>query len=157
MVPWFSHYKNGESVTAQISNWELAKNVPSPGDWEILKDRLGVTGFDDLVYGDRRWTESEVTYEDVSDYPSGNTQDATGRVYQRLASRKDRIPPVSFSDCGHGDYRPGLVLDPFAGSGTTLAVASGHGRDSIGIDLDARNYELALDRVGPLVLERGAA
>jgi DNA modification methylase len=44
------------------------------------------------------------------------------------------------------------VLDPFAGSGTTLAVATGHGRDAIGIDLDERNAELALERVGPMFL-----
>lgn len=42
----------------------------------------------------------------------------------------------------------GVVLDPFAGSGTTLAVATGHGRDAIGIDLDARNADLARERVG---------
>lgn len=50
-------------------------------------------------------------------------------------------------------WRPGVVLDPFAGSGTTLAVATGHGRDAIGVDLDERNAELALDRVGPMLLE----
>lgn len=55
---------------------------------------------------------------------------------------------TGWSDCGHDDYRPGLVLDPFAGSGTTLAVATGHGRDAIGIDLDARNADLARQRVG---------
>ena len=60
---------------------------------------------------------------------------------------------VGWSDCGHDDYRPGLVLDPFAGTGTTLAVAHGHGRDAIGIDIDERNAELARDRVGPLFLE----
>jgi hypothetical protein len=55
---------------------------------------------------------------------------------------------LGWSDCGCDDWRPGLVLDPFAGSGTTLAVATGHGRDAIGIDLDARNAELARDRCG---------
>ena len=34
----------------------------------------------------------------------------------------------------------------------TLVVATGHGRDAIGIDIDARNADLALDRVGPLLL-----
>ena len=38
-------------------------------------------------------------------------------------------------------------------SGTTLAVATGHGRDAIGIDIDQRNADLALQRVGPLLLE----
>lgn len=45
-------------------------------------------------------------------------------------------------------WRNGVVLDPFAGSGTTLAVATGHGRDAIGIDLDERNAELVARRVG---------
>ncbi len=47
-------------------------------------------------------------------------------------------------------WRSGVVLDPFAGSGTTLMVATGHGRDAIGIDIDERNAELARDRVGPM-------
>ena len=59
---------------------------------------------------------------------------------------------IGWTDCGHGSWRTGVVLDPFAGSGTTLMVATGHGRDAIGIDLDARNADLALDRVGPLLL-----
>ena len=46
-----------------------------------------------------------------------------------------------------------VVLDPFAGSGTTLAVATGHGRDAIGIDLDVRNVDLARDRIGPMFFE----
>lgn len=45
-------------------------------------------------------------------------------------------------------WRPGRVLDPFAGSGTVAAVASGHGRDSVGIDIDSRNADLARERVG---------
>ncbi len=73
------------------------------------------------------------------------------------AGRMGRAPEIGWeyerttlgwTDCGHGDYRRGVVLDPFAGSGTTLAVASGMGRDSVGIDLDARNASLARDRVG---------
>jgi len=49
---------------------------------------------------------------------------------------------------GQSKWRNGIVLDPFAGSGTTLAVATGHGRDAIGIDLDPRNYDLARERIG---------
>ncbi len=60
---------------------------------------------------------------------------------------------LGWTDCGHDDWRPGVVLDPFAGSGTALAVATGHGRDAIGIDLDARNAELARERVGPMFFE----
>jgi DNA modification methylase len=56
---------------------------------------------------------------------------------------------VGWSDCGHGStWRPGHVLDPFAGTGTTLAVATGHGYEATGIDLDPRNAELAQQRLG---------
>jgi len=55
---------------------------------------------------------------------------------------------VGWSDCGHGTWRPGRILDPFSGSGTTLAVATGLGMDADGIDLDQRNAMLALERVG---------
>ena len=43
------------------------------------------------------------------------------------------------------------MLDSFAGSGTTLAVAQGLGRSSIGIDLDGRNADLAVERGGMFV------
>lgn len=63
--------------------------------------------------------------------------------------RADRVArTVGWTDCGHNAWRRGIVLDPFAGSGTTLAVAVGHGRDAIGIDLDERNVDLVRDRVG---------
>ena len=55
---------------------------------------------------------------------------------------------LGWTDCGHDSWRQGVVLDPFAGSGTTAVVALGHGRDFVGIDLDARNADLARERVG---------
>lgn len=57
-------------------------------------------------------------------------------------------PTLGWTDCGHGSYRVGVVLDPFAGSGTTLEAAQAVGRHGIGIDLDERNADLARERVG---------
>ena len=48
--------------------------------------------------------------------------------------------------CGR-DRVPSTVLDPFAGSGTTLAVARRLGRRSIGIELSADYTDLACERV----------
>lgn len=55
---------------------------------------------------------------------------------------------LGWSDCGHDSWRRGVVFDPFAGSGTTLLVANGHGRDAVGIDIDERNADLAVERCG---------
>jgi len=60
---------------------------------------------------------------------------------------------LGWTDCGHDNWRPGVVLDPFAGSGTTLSAATGNGHAAIGIDLDERNVDLARERVGPMFLD----
>lgn len=55
---------------------------------------------------------------------------------------------IGWTDCGHNDWRPGVVLDPFGGSGTTGLVATRLGRDAILIDIDERNVALAQQRIG---------
>jgi site-specific DNA-methyltransferase (adenine-specific) len=37
----------------------------------------------------------------------------------------------------------GIVLDPFAGSGSTLAAAEASGYQSLGLENDSRYYEIA--------------
>jgi DNA modification methylase len=83
---------------------------------------------------------------------SSGISNGGGAHSNKPGSRTTTTTTVGWTDCLHGAFRPGLVLDPFAGSGTTLAMAQGNGRSSIGIDLDDRNADLALDRVGPLYM-----
>jgi site-specific DNA-methyltransferase (adenine-specific) len=45
----------------------------------------------------------------------------------------------------------GLILDPFAGSGSTLVAARRQGRQCIGIELDHHNYEIATQRIAHAV------
>jgi hypothetical protein len=45
---------------------------------------------------------------------------------------------VGWNLCDHtGALEPGVVLDPFVGTGTTLDVAQSMGRSAIGIDLES--------------------
>jgi len=44
-------------------------------------------------------------------------------------------------------WRPGVVLDPFMGAGTTAIVAERLGRDWLGIELNPDYRDLALDRI----------
>ena len=56
---------------------------------------------------------------------------------------------IGYTDCGcNAGFKPGIVLDPFMGSGTTAQAAQQLGRDWIGIDIDKRNDELLRKRLG---------
>jgi DNA methylase len=81
-----------------------------------------------------------------------NGRKNVGRKHETAADYPTRTVSdhrtVGWTDCGHDNWRRGHVLDPFGGSGTTAAVATGLGRDATLIDLDDRNLDLARHRIG---------
>jgi len=73
-----------------------------------------------------------------------------GQVWQRapqlIDGRKLAVGPLRTA-CGHGNWRPGRVLDPFMGSGTVAIAAEAHGRDWVGCELNPAYAELAEKRL----------
>ena len=58
---------------------------------------------------------------------------------------------VGWTDCGcNAGWRPGIVLDPFMGSGTTAVVARKLGCWYIGIELNPEYIEIANKRLAQL-------
>ena len=84
---------------------------------------------------------------------SGRATNDLGQSSIKVGGTTAAFATLGFTDCGHDTWRPGHVLDCFAGTGVVGAVATGLGRDATLIDLDSRNVELARDRVGPLLFE----
>lgn len=109
----------------------------------------------------RRRVVGELTSREVSEDHAGKdrVQGREGGTFAKSHTVTLReTETLGWTDCGCGaPFRPGVVLDPFGGSGTTGQVAVGHGRDAILIDLDERNADLARERIGMFVtVEHGA-
>ena len=61
-------------------------------------------------------------------------------------------PPIDLGlekqcNCETNETKPGTVLDPFGGSGTSGIVASNHNRNAVLIELNAEYIEIAKQRI----------
>ena len=73
------------------------------------------------------------------------TQSSGTQLETATAEFKGWTPTCS---CDTDDTTPGIVLDPFAGAGTTLLKAKELGRQFVGIELNAEYADMARARVG---------
>jgi site-specific DNA-methyltransferase (adenine-specific) len=76
-----------------------------------------------------------------------------GRAIHETEKPVGYLTPLIEFSCPPG----GLVLDPFAGSGSTLEAACASGRDAIGIEIDPAKAATARDRLGASLLFSEAA
>jgi hypothetical protein len=81
----------------------------------------------------------------------------SGHMGWRDASENEAPFPEKLAEFFVRSFCPpgGIVLDPFSGSGTTVAMAVKHGRNGVGIDARASQVELGETRLmGLTVAER---
>lgn len=88
-------------------------------------------------------------WDDIRELTSGYfagdeaLRDAEGNRLHKQQAPIQLLLRIILSSTNPGD----VVLDPFAGSGTTLVVAEQLGRESIGIELDEINVEIIEERL----------
>lgn len=151
--------------------WEIPTQPYSGSHYATFPERLVTRPIEAMcprevctVCGEPRRRLVDVSYVDSNGNPapkgewkSGVAEGLGAHSLKTEVRTTTTTTTTGWSECGcSAPFRRGIVLDPFAGSGTTLAVAEGLGRDSIGIDLDERNADLARERVGMfLAVESG--
>ncbi len=93
--------------------------------------------------------EGEYHGEGRKQYEASGVQNASEVKARILLGLRERVTAGwgATCRCGTSEVRPALVLDPFVGTGTVVAVAVELGRSGIGIDLNAGYCQLARRRV----------
>ena len=95
-------------------------------------------------------TREKLTRERPNDYTKRDGEEGTGNLIANsvagVAVRTTGWEPTC--KCGNPDVVPCVVLDPFLGSGTTIAVARTLGRHGVGCELNPQYAALARDRIG---------
>lgn len=124
---------------------EIVWHKPNPLP-ESVKNR-GQRSHETILHLTRRasgyfTTSSQVSGHDVWEYPVGSYRDPRGRRCPAV------FPEALVARCIGGFSMPGgVVLDPFAGSGTTPVVAERMGRRGIGVELNPTWADVAQRRV----------
>lgn len=169
-------YDNGDGVGAAIANdlttdtrdkvLNLWGNRPAivfasprmpepPGHWDDRivwdKTRPGMNGGafryrHESVYGRGLVRVNNSTFSIITAYP-----DQSQHIHAKPGPLMDVLVSTT---------PPGVIADPFAGSGSTLVAAKRLGRRAIGVELEERYCEIAANRLSQEVLplwEGGAA
>lgn len=148
---WFDLAPRPLIFTPGLKNLAIYYNIAKPTwlcSWHKLNQmsQSALSGWSVwepvLVYGLRRkpvghdaWTSPMGTQNDVGDHPCPKPLFAWRKLVNDFSLADD------------------LILDPFAGTGTTLRAAKDLGRKAIGIEIEERYCEIAAQRCAQEVLE----
>ena len=133
----------------KCSHWfrkDAGASYPSINDWWKLKKILQ---FEDRY--DKQMTTEYKELQVVKNHPNGKNPgdlfvcNTAKSHYKHFAMFPKEIPELAILSCCPDD---GIVLDPFAGSGTTGIVAKQLNKKSILIDIQNNFIEIMKDRIG---------
>ena len=143
--------KNPQRGTELCRRWEEGSSLPSAGDYRRLRDALNKMGgdylrreYEDLLreYEDLRRTFNAPNrqllmdvwdFKTVPPYPGKHPAEKPRPLLEHMITTGSRA----------GD----LILDPFAGSGSTLEAARTLGRKAVGIEKDEAYCEKIAERL----------
>jgi site-specific DNA-methyltransferase (adenine-specific) len=140
--------------TALCYRWEEGSSIPAQGAYVKMREVLGegylARPYADLVaeysatrrpfnITDRKHSTDVWTFDPVTPFPGKHPCEKPQSMLRHMVTASSR---------------PGeLILDPFAGSGSTLLAAAGEGRRAIGVEKDERWCEHAANRLSQGTLD----
>lgn len=133
-------------ATGQVLVWDKTDGVgPGMGD---LTSAFG-TSHEDIYLGGR-WGKQKVRRGSVIRTSRGMSS-LVGAIGHPTPKPVDLMQTLILA------APPGVIADPFAGSGSTLVAAKALGRRAIGVELEERYCEIAARRLAQDALDFGGA
>lgn len=121
--------------------WDKREPGLNGGPWRYTHETI-------FVRGDG-WVRTSASAFSIISVPSGNgSPEKRDHVHAKPVALMERLIVAA---------PPGVIVDPFAGSGSTLRAAANLGRKAIGVELDERYCEIIAKRMDQYALDFGGA
>ncbi len=112
----------------------------------MANEEIRPENYDSLLHSvDKEWAEN-VRRSNGTSNPNLRPLSAIFKASTQTQTKREIIGTKPTCTC-NAPFEPGVVLDPFAGSGTTLMVARQLGRSAIGIEISEEYAKLIKQRL----------
>jgi len=98
-------------------------------------EAIQATGISDAGKGRKVQNGTGANSEEVLEL-AYEAKDVLGGYFREFTFPQKTTVGWTECECENNQTMPGLVLDPFAGSGTTIEIATSMGFSAVGVDID---------------------